>query len=101
MPKRSKSLAEYIRDYLNENGTAYVLELAREYEGYCEENDYNAPSYDSVRSTVHTLKRLGLIEVSHRQPGEKTALEPRTYYQLSSGALGRDWNDPRGQLYGR
>lgn len=101
MPKRETSLAEFVRDYLHENGTAYVAEMRREYAAYCEEHDYNAPSYDSVRSTIHTLKRLGLIEVSHRQVGEKPALEPRAYYKLTSGAIGRDWSDPRGQLYGR
>ncbi len=101
MPKRETSLSEFIRDYLDDQGTAFVAELRREYNSYCESHDYPPTSYDSTRSTVYMLKRLGLIEESHTEPVAGGGLEPRRYYCLTPGALERDWSDPRGQLYGR
>ena len=100
MPRRETSLSEYIRDYLQDHGEAYVSELKRSYEDYCERNDYSPPSYDSVRSTVWQLKQLGLIEPARteRTPG---GIENRQYYRLSPGAASEDWSDPRGRLYGR
>lgn len=100
MPKRELSLSEHIRDYLNTNRTAYVTELRRTYAEYCDGKGYDAPSYDSVRSTVWELKQLGLIEPSHKEPS-KGGLQPRQHYRLSPGAMSEDWSDPRGQLYPR
>ena len=100
MPKRKTSLSEHIRDYLNNHGTAYVSELRRAYCDHCENEEYDAPSYDSVRSTIWELKQLGLIEPSHTEPS-KGGLQPRQYYRLAPGAMGEDWSDPRGQLYPR
>lgn len=100
MPKRERSLSEFIRDYLTENGEAYVKQLKDEYEGYCERMDYPAPSYDSVRSTVWELKQLGLIRPS-RTEGTPGGISDRQYYRLSPGARSGDWSDPRGQLYPR
>jgi hypothetical protein len=99
MPKREKSPAEFVRDYLDRNGTAYVREMSDAYNTYCREKEYPQTSYDSFRSRIYTLKQLGLIEVARRERG--TAPQPRVYYTLSPGAQQRDWTDPRGQLYGR
>lgn len=98
MPKRSKSLAEYIRDYLDDNGEAYVLELKRGYDRFCEQNGYPTTSYDQVRSTVWMLKELGLIEQSRTEPAGSGAIEDRRYYRLTPGAMSRDWSDVRGQV---
>lgn len=100
MPRRDTSLSEFIRDYLQEHGDAYVMELHREYESYCENNDYSPPSYDSVRSTVWQLKELGFIRPTRTEtvPG---GISDRQYYRLSAGAAEEDWSDPRGDLYGR
>jgi len=100
MPRRKNSLSEFIRDYLTDNGDAYVLELHREYEEYCDREDYSPPSYDSVRSTVWQLKKLGLIRPSRTEPAPG-GLADRQYYRLAPNARDRDWSDPRGDLYGR
>lgn len=101
MGKRETSFSEFIRDYLDDRGTAYVSELTRAYNRYCEAHDYPPTSYDSARSTVYILKNLGLIEPSHTEPVSGGGIQPRQYYRLAPGALDADWSDPRGQLYGR
>jgi len=101
MPKRETSLSEFVRDYLDRHGTAYVAELYRAYGRYCVDNDYPRTSYDSVRGTIWTLKDLGLIEESHTEEVGSGNIEPRRYYRLAPGALDADWSDPRGQRYGR
>jgi hypothetical protein len=101
MPKRKRSLAEHVREYLRENDTAYVAELRRSYNRYCDREGYPPTSYNSARTTVYLLKRLGLVELSHTEPVDGGALEPRHYYRLTPGALDADWSDPRGQMYGR
>ena len=100
MPRRDTSFSEFIRDYLSDEGDAYVKELHDAYQRYCEHNDYDPPSYDSARSTVWQLKELGLIEPSHQEP-TPGGLKSRQYYRLAPGATAEDWSDPRGQLYPR
>jgi len=100
MPRRETSLSEFIRDYLQENGEAYVMELHRAYGEYCDREDYSPPSYDSVRSTVWQLKELYLIRQKRTEP-VPGGIADRQYYELSPGALDEDWSDPRGDLYGR
>jgi len=100
MPRRDTSFSEFVRDYLADEGEAYVKELHNAYERYCENNDYSPPSYDSARSTVWQLKKLGLIEAG-RQEGTTGGLQPKQYYRLAPGATAEDWSDPRGQLYPR
>lgn len=100
MPRRETSLSEFIRDYLQENGDAYVLELHRGYSQYCDREDYSPPSYDSVRSTVWQLKELDLIRPTRTKP-VPGGIADRQYYRLANDALDRDWSDPRGELYGR
>lgn len=101
MPKREKSPAEFVRDYLGENGTAYVREMCDAYNAYCREKEYPETSYDSFRSRIYTLKQLGLIEIDRRGSAAGGGPQPRAYYRLAPGAADRDWSDPRGQLYGR
>lgn len=100
MPKRERSFSEFVRDYLTNNGEAYVSQLQREYAEYCERKEYPAPSYDSVRSTVWELKQLGLIRPSRTEP-TPGGIADRQYYRLTPGAGSKDWSDPRGQLYPR
>jgi len=101
MPKREKGPAEFVREYLRENGTAYVREMCDAYNDYCREKDYPETSHDSFRSRIYTLKQLGLIEVDHRGSPSGAGPQPRAYYRLAPGAEDREWTDPRGQLYGR
>jgi len=98
MPKRSKSLAAFIRDYLDDHGDAYVLELKRAHDEFCESNGYPCTSYDQVRSTVWMLRQLNLIEQSRTEPAGSGTIEDRRYYTLTPGAISRDWSDVRGQV---
>lgn len=101
MPKRKVSLAEFIRDYLDEHGTAYVTELKRGYAEYCEKVGYEPTSYDRVRTTVWMLKDLGLIRPAHTEPASHPMLEDRQYYRLVPGRKDDDaWNNPEGAKYG-
>jgi len=101
MPKRKKSLSEFVRDYLDQHGTAYVAEMHRAHAEFCEKHGYPPTSYEGVRGTIWTLKQLGLIEQSHSEPVAGGNIEPRNHYRLTPGALESDWSDPRGRLYGR
>jgi len=99
MPKREKGVGEWIRDHLENNGTAYVREMHRAYSDWCEERDYTACDYDGFRRQIYLLRRLGLIELDHTEPGTRGPFR-RRYYRIAPGADAADWQNPQKQVYG-
>lgn len=100
MPQRTTGVGEWVRDYLQEHGTASVGEMHNAYTEWCIENDYNPPKEQSFRSTMWRLRQLDLVEVAPATvPGEFTA----QYHRIRPGVSPDDdrWTDPRGALHPR
>lgn len=95
-----KSKGEWVRDYLDEHGDAYVRELHEAHAEWCEEHDYDPPDYDSMRRTLYLLRRLGLVQESRRESADRGPFQ-RVYYEVVPGAEGAEaWERPTKAVYG-
>jgi len=105
--KRPKTVGEWIRDHLSESGEDYPGSMYRQYKDWIgqvsKKQGPKMPSYQSFRTTVWMLKKLGLLVPTRREQGGGRSR--RQYYRVSDqyGTQTWDdpgWRDPRKALYG-
>ena len=69
---------EFIRDYLQEKGEAYIHETWMAFQDDLRERGLEWwGKYSSFRRYFYILKKLGLIEFTREEPGEKTPAFPK------------------------
>jgi hypothetical protein len=94
------SKGEWIRDYLEEHGEAYVYELHKAFAEWCEDHDYDPPGYKSMRRTVYLLERSGVVRRTRQEPSDTNTTD-RQYYEIVPGESGAEaWESPQRAVYG-
>jgi len=90
--QRFKTVGEFIRDYIDEYGPAYVAELWEAYCNFCDSLDYNQPTYSSFRSTVYVLRDEGLIALHHTEDTSGGVVD-RHYYDIAGSRNDSRWRN--------
>jgi len=93
---------EFIRDYLQKEGEAYIHETWMAFQDDLREYGLEWwGKYSSFRRYFYILKKLGLIEFTREEPSEKPQLQPRRYYRVvpEYSDLKRAWRKPQVVMY--
>ena len=99
MPKGpfSPSTGIMIRDHLADVGENYPYGIYRHLREALTEEGYHAPTYDSVRRFLYSLRRAGLITLKRSEDTGKPF--PRNYYAIVPRLRRSDiWLDPVGVI---
>jgi len=94
------STSAFIRDYLMENGEAYIFEIYKALKNRKREvmGDVKLPSYQSFWRYIWVLENLGLIRKTRKEPTRFG----KAYYEIVSERKDSPvWRNPQGEYLQR
>lgn len=96
-----RTIVDQIRRLLRDQGETYPKEAHRELKEWCEERDYQPPSYDAVRQRFYLCRRAGLIESAGTAASGNPGAFDRSLYRMSPGVDPDDdrWGNVQGEVY--